>query len=103
MKRFIIFIFAFALIFESFSQEQKITNSDIRQSVASSFSAIYQEIMQHPGRITVDSTALNDRKKSIELFAGLSLSYMPMREETVKRLYDSVRYYLPTDKKKFAI
>ena len=103
MKRFIIFIFAFALIFESFSQEQKITNSDIRQSVSSSFSAIYQEIMQHPGRITVDSTALNDRKKSIELFAGLSLSYMPMREETVKRLYDSVRYYLPTDKKKFAI
>ncbi len=42
-------------------------------------------------------------KKSIELHTNLSLSYLPMRENTVRQIYDSIRYHLPLAQKKYRI
>ena len=56
-----------------------------------------------PGRVSVDNIALDERKRNIELHTNLSLSYLPMRDETVLQIYDSTRFYLPEKYKKYRI
>lgn len=56
-----------------------------------------------PGKVNVDSIWVNDRKKIIEFHTNLTLSYLPMREHTVRLVYDSVRYYLPIEQRRYLI
>ncbi len=75
----------------------------LKHVLGRSFTNIYKETLLRPGRVTVDSISLNERKKNIEIYTNLSLSYLPMRERTVRTLYDSTRFYLPSKYKKFNI
>ncbi len=102
MKQRILFAILFAVIFHpSFSQQ--INTDSLKKNLSSSLSNIYRETLLRPGRVTVDSIAINERKKSIEFHTNLSLSYLPMREQTVQLIYDSVRYHLPATQKKYRI
>lgn len=83
------------------SQNQK--EDSLIQQFNTALSHIYLETMLRPGKVEVDSIAVNNRQKSITLFTNLSLSYLPMRENTVFQIYDSVRYYLPVTQKKYRI
>ena len=53
--------------------------------------------------MTVDSIATNTRKKTIELYTNLSLSFLPMRENTVSLIYDSIRFYLPQEQQHYRL
>ncbi len=100
MKRTYIIILSIFICNFSFSQE----NTDsLKKSLNSSLTNIYKQTLLRPGRVTVDSIALDSRKKSIEFHTNLSLSYLPMRENTVRQIYDSVRFYLPAAQKKYRI
>ena len=84
-----------------FSQDIQVDS--LKHSLGNSLTNIYRETMLRPGRVTVDSIEVNDRRKSIEFHTNLTLSYLPMRETTVRLVYDSVRYHLPTEHKKYLI
>lgn len=100
MKKTKLFILSILFCLSSFSQE----NTDsLKKNLNSSLTNIYKETLLRPGRVTVDSIALDKRKKRIEFHTNLSLSYLPMRENTVQLIYDSVRYHLPTEHKKYHI
>lgn len=75
---------------------------DMKEGIAKALNAIYKTELG-TGTVVIDSIAQNDRKKSIEFYTNLSLSYMPMKENTVLQIYDSVRYYLPNEIKKYRI
>lgn len=102
MKKVINVSILFILIsFVSYGQE--INKEDYIQKINKSLSNIYQETLLRPGKVTVDSIAIINRKKVIELHTNLALSYLPMREQTVQLIYDSVRIYLPTKYKKYEL
>ena len=92
-----------AILISYFSFSQEVDNNNIKKYLNSSLSNIYKETLLRPGRVSVDSIVVNDRKKSIEFHTNLSLSYLPMRENTVRQIYDTVRYYLPVAQKKYRI
>ncbi len=85
----------------SFTQEP--TEQLFHKKLNTALSHIYRETLLRPGRVSIDSVAADKRKKTIELYADLPLSYLPMRESTVQRIYDSVRYHLPAEQKKYRI
>ncbi|MFA7141000.1 MAG: fibronectin type III domain-containing protein, partial [Proteiniphilum sp.] len=89
------------LSFQLSSQTRR--NDSLAQMAGKSLTNIYRETMLRPGRVTIDSIALNKRKKSIELHTSPTLSYLPMRDSTVYRIYDSIRFYLPQEQQKFRI
>src|SRR5690554_1758820 len=91
------------LIFSNSAFSQNIAKDVLIDTLNSSLTHIYRETMLRPGRVTVDSIALDERRKSIELHTNLPLSYLPMRDMTVHRIYDSIRYYLPPARKKYRI
>ncbi|MDD3543320.1 MAG: xanthan lyase, partial [Petrimonas sp.] len=93
--------FILAASYSSFSQN--LQEDSLRHKLDKSLSHIYREVLLRPGRVTVDSIALNKHKKSFELHTNLSLSYLPMRENTVRQIYDSIRYHLPSAQKKYRI
>ncbi|MEN6589273.1 MAG: xanthan lyase, partial [Proteiniphilum sp.] len=82
---------------------QEVADDSLKERLSRSLTNIYQEVLLRPGKVEVDSIAVNNRQKSITLFTNLSLSYLPMRENTVFQIYDSVRYYLPVTQKKYRI
>ena len=91
----------FLLTASSFVQE--VANDSLKEKLRRSLTYIYQETMLRPGTVTVDSITFNHRKRSVELYTNLALSYLPMRDHTVYHIYDSIRYYLPQDQKKYRI
>lgn len=99
-QRFILPLFLL-ITFALYSQEQPWDSSKHKLSTA--FTHIYKETLLRPGRVVVDSIALDDRRKSVELHTNLSLSYLPMRDSIVQQIYDSARYYLPSNYKKYRI
>ncbi|MDO5665658.1 MAG: xanthan lyase, partial [Bacteroidia bacterium] len=100
MKKTILFILSLSVFLPSFSQE----NTDsLKKNLNSSLTNIYKETLLRSGRVTVDSIAVDNRKKSIEFHTNLSLSYLPMRDHTVRQIYDSIRFYLPSAQKKHRI
>lgn len=101
MKRSVFILFIFAISYSVFSQNE--ADDSLKQKLNRSLTNIYKETLLRPGRVTVDSIVLNERKKSIEFHTNLSLSYLPMRENTVLHIYDSVRYHLPPVQKKYHI
>lgn len=102
MKLKILFtILISSITYISFSQDFDTDN--LKRNLNNSLTNIYKETLLRPGKVIVDSIAINDRKKNIEFYTNLSLSYLPMREHTVRQIYDSVRYYLPTAQKKYRL
>lgn len=88
------------LLISIFTYSQEFSVDSVKQRLSSSYTAIYRETLLRPGRVFVDSIAVDNRRKSIELYTNLSLSYLPMRDATVQKIYDSTRYYLPSEYKK---
>ncbi|MEA4917433.1 xanthan lyase [Proteiniphilum sp.] len=101
MKRFIVIPFAFILSISL--SAQALQEESLKQRINQSLTNIYYETMLRPGKVTVDSIALNERKKNVQFYTNLSLSYLPMRESTVMHIYDSIRYHLPPAQKKYLI
>lgn len=101
MRKIVIIPILLFSIFSAISQD--IDRDNLKQSLNLSLSNIYQQTLFRPGKVTIDSIAVNDRKKSIELYTNLSLSYLPMRENTIRLIYDSVCYHLPAAQKKYRI
>lgn len=91
----------FALSYAAFSQNHE--DDLLKEKLNRSLTNIYKETLLRPGRVTVDSIAVDERKKSIEFHTNLSLSYLPMREGTVRLIYDSTRFHLPPAHKKFRV
>ncbi|MCE5205832.1 MAG: xanthan lyase [Porphyromonadaceae bacterium] len=85
------------------SPSQNLQPDSLKFNLGRSLTNIYRETMMRPGRVTVDSISVNDRKKRIAFYTNLSLSYLPMREHTVQLIYDSVRFHLPAKQKKYQI
>ncbi len=77
--------------------------SQLKEQLSQPLASIYLQSMKRSARIKIDSIDINDRKNTIEIYAGLPLSYMPMREKTVNNVYDSIRHYLPQHQKKYAL
>lgn len=77
--------------------------SQLKKQLPQPLGAIYLQSMMQTAKIKIDSIGINDQNKTIEIFAGLPLSYMPMREETVNSIYDSIRYYLPRQQKEYTL
>ncbi len=101
MGKSICILIGLILSFPLFPQD--IQEDSLKFRLNGSLTNIYRETLLRPGKVTVDSIALNERKKSIELHTNLALSYLPMRESTVSLIYDSVRYFLPPAQKKYRI
>ena len=102
MKKTLNVLMLYILItFVTFGQE--LNNEDYKEKINTSLSNIYQKTLLRPGKVTVDSIAIINRKKVIELHTNLALSYLPMREQTLQLIYDSVRFYLPTKYNKHEI
>ena len=98
MKKYVFLALILAMSYSSFSQN--LQEDSLKFRLNGSLTNIYRETLLRPGKVTVDSIALNERKKSIELHTNFSLSYLPMRENTVRQIYDSIRYHLPSAQKK---
>lgn len=93
--------FIFFLIVVSTTAQNGITK--FKDELSQSIATIYSESMKQPAKIKIDSISFNSQKRTVEIYAGVSLSYMPMREETVRRIYDSIRHYLPQQQKNYAL
>lgn len=63
---------------------------------------IYQQSVSD-GKVRIDSFFVDTKKKTVDLYADLILSYMPMTEEKVGRIEMCVRDYLPESYKKYEI
>ncbi len=98
MKKSFFIACLLAIAFATFSQD--LQPDSLKHKLGRSLTNIYRETMMRLGRVTVDSIAVNDRKKRIAFYTNLSLSYLPMRDHTVQLIYDSVRYHLPAKQKK---
>ena len=101
MKQLLFIPFFLLISFSTYAQE--LHDDSVKQKLNTSFTHIYRETLLRPGRVSVDSIALDERKRNIELHTNLSLSYLPMRDETVLQIYDSTRFYLPEKYKKYRI
>ena len=101
MKKYVFLALILAMSYSSFSQN--LQEDSLKFRLNGSLTNIYRETLLRPGKVTVDSIALNERKKSIELHTNFSLSYLPMRENTVRQIYDSIRYHLSLAQKKYRI
>ncbi|HUI32827.1 MAG TPA: hypothetical protein VLY84_04355 [Dysgonamonadaceae bacterium] len=76
---------------------------ELKNQLVQPLSAIYLQNMNQPIKITVDSVDIDYREKEVEIYVGVPLSYMPMRESTVSVIYDSIRNYLPQQQKKYTL
>lgn len=101
MRKSFFILLLLAVYYSAFSQDT--VENSLKQKLNKSLTNIYRETLLRPGKVTVDSIAINERGKNIELHTNLSLSYLPMRENTVFQIYDSVRYHLPSIQKKYTI
>lgn len=82
---------------------QSIAEDSLKNKLSETLSNIYLETLQKKGRVSVDSITINNKKQKIRFDTNLSLSYLPMRENLVVQIYDSVRYYLPVEKKSYIL
>lgn len=99
MKKHIIFIF---FLLGLVATAQNVTDQ-MKDDLSQPLNAIYSESMRQSANIKVDSIAINHQERVIEIYAGLPLSYMPMREEIVNNIYDSLYFYLPQQQKGYAL
>lgn len=76
--------------------------SALSQNLGKALTSIYRTELGS-GKVTVDSIDRNDKKKTIEFHTNLSLSYLPMSENMVLTIYDSVRHHLPNNIKKYRL
>ncbi|MDD4727331.1 MAG: xanthan lyase [Dysgonamonadaceae bacterium] len=91
----------FILIAFSVSGQSSIP--ELKDKLSNPLSAIYLQNMRQSLKIGVDSINVNYDEKKVDVYAKLTLSYMPMREKTVKTIYDSIRYHLPQQQKNYTL
>ena len=101
MRRYVFIACMLAMTYASFPQNIQIDS--LKNNLSRSLTNIYQETLLRQGIVEVDSIEVNDRRKSIKFYTNLSLSYLPMREHTVRQVYDSVWFHLPSKQKKYRI
>lgn len=99
MKKQILFIFSLLVL----TTTAQTLIPQLKDQLTQHLSNIYLESNVQPTKIKVDSIAINHQEKTVEIYAGLPLSYIPMREETVNSIYDSIRNYLPQQQNEYAI
>lgn len=75
----------------------------LKQKLSQTLASIYLQNMKQSAIIKIDSIDIDYRGKKIDVYTSVSLSYMPMREETVNTIYDSIRHYLPQQQKDYAL
>ena len=93
----------FLFIIIAFSVSGQNSISDLKDKLSPPLSAIYLQNMKQTIKIGLDSVNINYGEKRIDVYTKLALSYMPMRENTVKTIYDSIRYYLPHQQKNYTL
>ena len=93
------FFFIFFLIVLTTTAQNVIPQ--LKDVLSHPLSSIYLENMRQSSKIKVDSIAVNHQERTVEIYAGLPLSYLPMREQTVNNIYDSIRYYLPQQQSEY--
>lgn len=98
MKKQILFIF-YLIVLTASAQNV----SQLKDQLSQPLSNIYSESKVQPTKLKVDSIAINHQEQTIEIYAGLPLSYIPMREEIVNTIYDSIRHYLPQQQNEYAL
>lgn len=101
MSRILLMLIAFIISSPIFAQS--IAEDSLKNKLSETLSNIYLETLQKKGRVSVDSITINNKKQKIRFDTNLSLSYLPMRENLVVQIYDSVRYYLPVEKKSYIL
>ena len=101
MRKLLYTLFLILIVAHASAQDTKIDNHT-RESINEALTKIYQAEFSG-GKVMVDSIFVNDKSKRINLYSNLSLSYMPMREDIVLRIYDEVRRLLPHSIKKYQI
>ena len=79
------------------------TVPQLSEQLSQSLTSIYSQSMKQSIRIKIDSIDVNNQKKTIEIYAGVPLSYMSMREKTIKNIYDSIRSYLPSQQQEYLL
>ncbi|MFZ6037667.1 MAG: xanthan lyase [Bacteroidota bacterium] len=82
---------------------QQAIDNTYRIKINAFLTNVYYETLHSKATVQIDSTAVNNRKKTVELYVNPALSYLPMRENTVRHIYDSVRQYLPEQIKKYRL
>ena len=100
-KTTLIAIFIFLSSISIFGQQA--INPSSQEKINAFLTNVYYETLHSKATIKIDCTAVNDRKKTVELYVNPALSYLPMRENTVRHIYDSVRQYLPEQMKKYRL
>ena len=95
MRRYIFIACMFADL-RIISQDQ--VQDPLKNSLARSLTNIYQETLLRPGIVNIDSIFINDKKKHRDLHKPFTFNF-PMRELTIKQVYDSVRYHIPFNQK----
>lgn len=99
MKKQAFFIF-FLIVLSTTAQNRMLI---LKEQLSKPLAYIYLEEMKQPSKVVIDSIDIDSNEKAIEVYASLSLSYMPMREKTVNSIYDSIRHYLPQQHKEFSL
>lgn len=82
---------------------QNVNSVDLKNNLSSALTNIYKDVMKRKGRVNIDSIKVNDKKKIIEIYTNLTLSYIPMRLETVETINDSIKYHLPSSLEKYKL
>lgn len=91
------------LIFIVLSATGQNISPNLKNKLSQSLSAIYLQNMGHSTKILVDSVHINATEKKVEVYVGIPLSYMPIRENTINAIYDSILYHLPQLHKKYEL
>ena len=99
MRKQVLSIF-FLIVVSAIGQNE--TNL-LKERLSQPLAAIYFQNMKQLAKIKIDSIDIDDAKKTIRVYAGIPLSYMPMREESVNSIYDSIYHYLPQQQKAYAL
>ncbi len=103
MKKIVVFLL---YIFCSFSTDlfsQQFNEKDLKRKLTETFTDIYKQNKISLTKITVDSLAIDSKKRIFEVYSNTALSYLPMRKEIVNEIYNGVRINIPEDYKKYNV
>lgn len=102
MKR--TFFFNISILFLSFFIVNEIKAQIISDSIKNNIGTYLTEFANKDvktGRIKIDS--VNMKGKTISLFAGVNLSYIPFQKNEVDVIYNKIKYQLPEKYKKYKV
>lgn len=101
MKKTVLYLLCIFFSTSIFAQE--LNESELKKQLTESFTSIYNQNKISPTKITIDSIAVNPKKKVFEVYSNLALSYLPMRDATVNEIYNGMRRVVPQNYKKYNV